>query len=346
MEYRILGRSGITVSRLCLGAMMFGGVTSAADSRRIIARAREAGINFLDTADVYNAGASEEVVGEAIAGGRNAWVVATKIGNPTGPGPNERGLSRRRILQGAEASLRRLRTDYLDILYLHREDPGTPLDVTVGALADLVRAGKIRHFGLSNFRSWRIAEACSLCDRMGLDRPVVSQPLYNIMNRQAEVEQIPAAAHHGLGVFPYSPLARGVLAAKYRPGAPPPEGSRAARADRRMMETEWREESLAIAQRVAAHAEARGTTPVAFAIAWVLNNALVTGAILGPRTERQLEEYLAALAFRLTAEDEALVDSLVAPGHPSTPGYNDPQYPVEGRVVAARAEAQSGQTSR
>lgn len=204
------------------------------------------------------------------------------------------------------------------------------------ALGDLVRAGKIRHFGVSNYRSWRIAEICNLCDRMGIDRPVVSQPYYNAMNRQPEVEQLPAAAHYGLAVFPYSPLARGVLAAKYAPGQAPEPGSRAARADRRMMETEWRAESLAIAQRLRAHAEARGTTAVAFAIAWVLNNALVTGAILGPRTEAQLEDYLAALACRFTAEDEALVDSLVPPGHPSTPGYNDPAYPLEGRVPLTR----------
>lgn len=337
MEYRILGRSGILVSRLCLGTMMFGGATDAATSRRIIARAQEAGINFLDTADAYNGGRSEEVVGEAIAAARDAWVVATKIANPMGKGPNERGLSRKWMLQGVEASLRRLRTDYIDILYLHREDHATPLEVTVHALGDLVRAGKIRHFGVSNYRAWRIAEICNLCDRLGIDRPIVSQPLYNIMNRQAEVEQIPAAAHYGLGVVPYSPLARGVLAAKYRPGEAPPEGSRAARADRRMMETEWRPESLQIAQTIRAHAEARGTTAIAFAIGWVLNNALVTGTILGPRTEQQFEDYLAALSFRPTAEDEALVDRLVAPGHPSTPGYNDPQYPIEGRRVPAGA---------
>lgn len=337
MEYRILGRSGILVSRLCLGTMMFGGATDAATSRRIIARAQEAGINFLDTADAYNGGRSEEVVGEAIAAARDAWVVATKIANPMGKGPNERGLSRKWMLQGVEASLRRLRTDYIDILYLHREDHATPLEVTVHALGDLVRAGKIRHFGVSNYRAWRIAEICNLCDRLGIDRPIVSQPLYNIMNRQAEVEQIPAAAHYGLGVVPYSPLARGVLAAKYRPGEAPPEGSRAARADRRMMETEWRPESLQIAQTIRAHAEARGTTAIAFAIGWVLNNALVTGTILGPRTEQQFEDYLTALSFRPTAEDEALVDRLVAPGHPSTPGYNDPQYPIEGRRVPAGA---------
>ncbi|MDI3306066.1 MAG: aldo/keto reductase [Acetobacteraceae bacterium] len=332
MEYRILGRSGLKVSRLCLGAMMFGGPTDAATSKRLIARAFDAGFNFLDTADAYNGGRSEEVVGEAIAHQRDAWVLATKIANPMGKGPNEGGLSRKWIMQGAEASLRRLRTDYIDILYLHKEDHNTPLEVTVRALGDLVRAGKIRHFGVSNYRSWRVAEICNLCDRMGIDRPVVSQPYYNAMNRQPEVEQIPAAVHYGLGVVPYSPLARGVLTAKYQPGAAPPPESRAARQDRRMLETEMRAESLEIAQTIRAHAEAAGTTPAHFAIAWVLNNALVTGTIVGPRTEAHLEDYIAALSYRFTAEDEALVNRLVAPGHPSTPGYNDPQYPIEGRV--------------
>jgi aryl-alcohol dehydrogenase (NADP+) len=339
MQHRTLGRSGISVSRFCLGAMMFGGPTDATTSGRIIGRAAEVGINFLDTADAYNGGRSEEVVGEAIAGARGRWVVATKIANAVGPDRTRGGLSRRWLMQGVEESLRRLRTDWIDVLYLHKEDHATPLDVTVRALETLVRAGKIRHFGVSNYRSWRIAEICNLCDSVGLDRPVVSQPYYNAMNRQPEVEQLPAAAHYGLAVFPYSPLARGVLAAKYHPGAPPPGDSRAGRADRRILETEWREESLRIAQTLRAHAEARGTTAIAFAINWVLNNALVTGTILGPRTEQQFEDYLAALAYRFTEEDEALMDRLVPPGHPSTPGYNDPQYPLEGRRAQVPATA-------
>ncbi|HYZ33040.1 MAG TPA: aldo/keto reductase [Crenalkalicoccus sp.] len=333
MQHRTLGRSGLSVGRLCLGAMMFGGQADAAESRRIIARAAEAGVNLIDTADVYNAGRSEEVVGEAIAGQRDRWVLATKLGNRMGEGPNRSGLSPVWMHRAVEGSLRRLGTDHLDILYLHREDPATPLEVTVAALGDLIRAGKIRHFGVSNVRAWRIAALCGLCDRMGVDRPVASQPLYNALNRQAEREELPAAAAHGLGILPYSPLARGVLAGKYRPGEAPPEGSRAARQDRRMLEVEWRPESLEIAQTIRAHAEARGGTAVSFAIAWVLANPLVTGTILGPRTEAQLADYLAALNWRWSAEDEALVERLVPAGHPSTPGWNDPQYPVEGRPV-------------
>jgi aryl-alcohol dehydrogenase (NADP+) len=334
MEYRSLGGSGIAVSRLCLGTMMFGGPTDAATSARLVARAAEAGINFLDTADGYTGGRSEEVIGDIMAPNRHAWVLATKIGNRVGKGPNEGGTSRKWLLQGVEDSLRRLRTDFIDVLYLHKEDHTTPLETTVRALADLVRSGRIRHFGVSNYRSWRIAEICRLCDDAGLDRPVVSQPYYNAMNRQPEVEQIPAAAHFGLSVFPYSPLARGVLTAKYAPGETPPPDSRAGRQDRRILETELRAESLQIAQAIRLHAEAHGTTPGHFALNWVLNNRLIDGVVVGPRTEAQLEDYLAAPGARFTAEDEALVDRLVSPGHPSTPGYNDPQYPIEGRRPA------------
>lgn len=338
METRPLGRSGIAVSRLCLGTMMFGGPTDEATSRRIIDRAAEAGLNFLDTADTYNGGASEEVVGRAIATTRARWVVATKIANPwPGGDPNRGGASRRWLMQGVEDSLRRLGTDWIDVLYLHKEDRATPLEVTVRALGDLVRAGKIRHFGVSNYRSWRIAEICKLCDGLGIDRPVISQPYYNAMNRQPEVEQLPAAAHYGLAVFPYSPLARGVLAAKYAPNTVPEPGSRAARRDRRMMETEWRPESLEIAQRLRAHAEARGGTAIGLALGWLLANALVTGVVAGPRTEAQFESYVAGLTYGFDAADEALVDALVPPGHPSTPGFNDPAYPLEGRVAALRA---------
>jgi aryl-alcohol dehydrogenase (NADP+) len=166
---------------------------------------------------------------------------------------------------------------------------------------------------------------------------VVSQPYYNALNRMPEVEHLPACAHFGLGVVPYSPLARGVLTGKFRPAPPPPQDTRAGRQDKRMLETEWREESLHIAGRLAAHAIERGISPGQFAFAWVLNNRLVTGAIAGPRTEEQWEDYAKALAYRFTPEDEALVDRLVAPGHPSTPGYNDPAYPLEGRIPRTSA---------
>ena len=295
MDYRKLGRSGLKVSPLCLGTMMFGGPTHERKSGRIVARAREAGINFIDTADAYNEGRSEEIVGRAIRAERDTWVLATKMCNPMGPGPNQRGLSRRWMFQACDASLARLATDWIDVMYLHREDPDTPLEETVIAMADLIRAGKVRYFGISNYRSWRLAAICHVCDRLGIDRPVVSQPYYNAMNRMPEVEHLPACHHFGLGVVPYSPLARGVLTGKYDPDLPPPSGTRAGRQDMRMMQTEWRHKSLVIAQEIKRHAEVKGISPVPFAFAWVLNNRLVTAAIAGPRTVEQLDDYLPAL---------------------------------------------------
>lgn len=335
MEYRLLGRSGLRVSPLCLGTMMFGGPTDEPTAARIIAQAREQGVNFIDTADGYTGGKSEEVVGRAIKADRRWWVLATKIANPTGQGPNARGLSRRQVNHAVDASLRRLDSDVIDILYLHKEDHATPLSETVHALEDLIRAGKIRYFGVSNYRAWRIAELCRLADAAGIDRPIVSQPLYNVLNREVEVEHLPACGYFGLGVVPYSPLARGVLTGKYQPNVAPASDTRAGRRDRRMMESEWRPESLAIATTIAEHAARRGMTAGQFAMAWVLSNRLVTGAVAGPRTEAQWNDYMRCLDVRLDAEDEALVDQLVSPGHPSTPGYNDPAYPIEGRVARA-----------
>ena len=332
-QHRLLGRSGLKVSPLALGTMMFGGPADEAVSRRIIDSAFEHGINFIDTADVYTGGRSEEIVGRAIASQRDHWVLASKVGMGASAPVNGHGLSRKHILAGVERSLRRLDTDYLDILYLHREDHDTPLEVSVSAVGDLLRQGRIRYWGVSNYRGWRIAEIVHVAEKLGVDRPIVSQPLYNIVNRQAESEQITAAHFHGLGVVPYSPLARGVLSGKYQPGVAPDDDSRAGRHDKRLLETEWRDESLSIAQRVREHAEARGIGPVEFAIAWVLNNAAVSAAIVGPRTEAQWQTYLGALEVSLSAEDEALVDALVSPGHSSTPGYNDPSHFVSGRPL-------------
>ncbi len=217
MQYRQLGRSGLKVSPICLGTMMFGGPTDEATSSRIVAKAREAGINFIDSADAYNGGKSEEVVGRAISNNRSNWVLATKLANPIGDDPNHGGLSRRWVLQAADESLKRLGTDYIDVYYLHKEDHATPLEETVRAMGDLIRAGKVRYFGVSNYRAWRVAEICNICDRLGIDRPVASQPYYNAMNRMPEVEHFPACAYYGLGIVPYSPLARGVLTGKCAP---------------------------------------------------------------------------------------------------------------------------------
>ncbi|MFM0153906.1 aldo/keto reductase [Paraburkholderia sediminicola] len=331
MDYRYLGRSALKVSPLCLGAMMFGGETDEATSKRIIDKAFDQGVNFIDTADVYHGGRSEEIVGRALGERRDSWVVATKFGYPTAQGPNEQGQSRKWIIQSVEASLKRLGTDYIDVVYFHRALLDAPLEEGVRAIGDLIRQGKVRYFGLSNFRGWRIAEIVRLADQLGIDRPVASEPLYNMVDRTAEVEQLPAAAHYGIGVVPYSPLARGVLTGKYAPDGAPPPDSRAGRGDKRIQQTEWRPESLAIAQQVAAHAESRGTTSIAFALAWVLKNKLVSSTIAGPRTEAHWDSYVQALNVQLGPEDEKFVDSLVPPGHASTPGYTDPGYPIEGR---------------
>jgi aryl-alcohol dehydrogenase (NADP+) len=333
MNSRRLGNSGLEVSVICLGTMMFGDRTDAGTAQRIIASAHEAGVNFIDTADAYAKGASETIVGQAIGAHRLRWILATKVGNILTQRPVDGGLSRRWIMQACEDSLKRLATDYIDIYYLHRDDQATPLEETVAAIGDLIHAGKIRYFGVSNYRGWRIAEVVSVCARLGVPKPVVCQPYYNAFNRMPEVEILPACAHYGLGVVPYSPLARGILTGKYIAGAEPPTESRVARKDQRMMETEFRPESIAMAQTIRERAEKKGLTATQFALAWVLNNRLVSSVIAGPRTFEQWTDYLSAVDKTLDAEDEAFVDTIVRPGHPSTPGYNDPQYPFFGRIV-------------
>jgi aryl-alcohol dehydrogenase-like predicted oxidoreductase len=272
------------------------------------------------------------MLGELLQGQRHDWVLATKLGNSMSRRPNEIGFSRSWMLREAEASLQRLRTDHVDILYMHRDNNGMDLEEPLRAFDTLLRDGKIRYWGISNFRGWRIAEAVRVAREIGMPAPVVCQPYYNLLNRMPEVEILPACAHYGIGVTSYSPVARGVLTGKYVPGAAPPGDSRAGRGDRRINETEFRQESLQIAQTLKAHAEARGTTLARFATAWVLANRTVSSVIAGPRTLQQWQDYLPALDVQLNAEDEAVVDRLVAPGHPSTPGYNDPGYPLYPRV--------------
>ena len=332
MDYVRLGDSGLMVSPLCLGTMMFGDRTDAATSARIIGSAHEAGINFIDTADVYTKGASERIVGPAIKPHRRDWILATKCGNVMTRKPHDGGLSRRWILAACDDSLTRLGTDYIDIYYLHKDDTETPIAETVGAIGELLRAGKIRYFGVSNYRGWRIAEVVSECEAQGVPLPVVCQPYYNLLNRGPEVEVLAACDYYGIGVASYSPVARGVLTGKYAPGAPMPADSRGARGDRRISETELREESFLVAQKLGEHAQKTGRTLLQFALAWLWANRVVSSVIAGPRTPEQWNDYVAALGTKWSDEDEALVDSLVPPGHPSTPGYNDPQYPFFGRV--------------
>jgi aryl-alcohol dehydrogenase-like predicted oxidoreductase len=331
MRYRVLGTSGVRVSEISLGTMMFGAATADGEAQRIVDHAAEHGVNFIDTADVYADGRSEAVVGAAIGSRRDQWVLATKVGQRGSASAIDFGLSRRYLLRSADASLKRLRTDRIDLYYIHRVDPDTAWEQVVATFGDLIRVGKVREWGLSNVRGWHIAHVAHLCRQMGVPQPAALQPYYNLMNRQPEVELLPAARYFGLGVVPYSPIARGVLSGKYRVNQTAEPGSRAARQDKRMMETEWRPESLLIAEKLKAHAEARGVSLVHWATAWVLNNAAVASVIAGPRTFEQWAGYLGALDYKWTAEDEALADSLVPAGHPSTPGFNDPAYPIEGR---------------
>lgn len=333
MQYRYLGHSGLRVSEICLGAMMFGGATDETTAGRIIAAARDRGVNFIDTADMYNGGESERVVGRSIAQGRDHWVLASKVGNPMGPGPNQAGMSRKWIREAVHGSLRRLGTDFIDIVYMHKADFDAPLEEMVLAFADLIREGKIGYMAVSNFKAWRLAETVRLARAAGISGPVASQPLYNLVNREAEVEHLPAAAHFGVGTVCYSPLARGILTGKYRPGQQAEPGSRAGRADQRMMEAEWRPESLEVAAKLAAHAENTGRKPAHLAQAWVMRNRLVTSTLVGPRTFDQWQDGLAALECPWSPEDEAFCDTLVAPGKGSSLGPFDPHHPVEGRLA-------------
>ncbi len=330
---RILGASGMRVSELCLGTMMFGDQTDEATAKRMTDHAFDHGVNFIDTADQYAGGASEEITGRVIKAQRDRWVLATKSGNPTAKGANDHGQSRAHVMLAVEHSLKRLGTDRIDLYYVHFPDTETSWESVVETYGTLIRQGKVREWALSNVRGWHIAHVCHIADRLGAPRPVAVQPVYNMANRQAEVEVIPAAQQFGLGVVPYSPIARGVLTGKYRPNVLPEAGTRAARADKRLMQTEWRPESMILAETLAVHAAARGTTMVHWAVAWVLNNRAVASAIAGPRTFEQWTDYVGASDYKWTVEDEALANKLVPSGHSSTPGYNDPRYPVEGRCL-------------
>lgn len=331
MDYRSLGRTGIKVSPICLGTMMFGGQTDEAESIRIMHKALDLGINFFDTANIYVAGKSEEVVGKAIADRRDRVVLATKGRGPMGEGPNDKGASRVHLMRALEASLQRLKTDCVDIYYVHTPDYTTPIEETLRALDDMVRCGKVHYIACSNFRAWRLMEALGTSDRHNLHRFSCIQPLYNIVNRDIEVELLPACKEHGVGVVSYSPLARGILSGKYKPGQPFPEGSRAARNDKRMKEAELRDDSFVIAQEVQAHCDKKGVPLSHFALAWCLANPILTSVVIGPRTMAQFDDNVGCVSVTINSEDEAFVDSVVPPGEHSGKGFQDPQYPITGR---------------
>ena len=333
MIYKNLGRSPLKVSRICLGTMMFADQTSMSEARSIVDHALQNGCNFIDTADVYSFGKSEVMTGELIKANRNQWILASKVGNSMSDNINESHFSRAWMMRACEDSLSRLQTDHLDIYYLHRDFNGMHLEEPLRAIEALLRDGKIRYWGLSNFRGWRIAEVMRLCQQFNMPAPVVCQPYYNLLNRLPEVEILEACAHYGIGVAPYSPIARGILTGKYAPGAAPLPESRLARNDKRILETEYRKESLEIAQKLSLRCQEKGIQLSHFALAWVLANHAVTSVIGGPRTLAQWQDYWGALDVKITQEDEDFVNQLVSPGHPSTPGYNDPSYPLSARRV-------------
>ncbi|MCC5969218.1 MAG: aldo/keto reductase [Pararhodobacter sp.] len=329
-----LSANGPQVARLCLGTMMFGARTDKAEAARILARYRAAGGDFIDTADTYAGGASEAMLGDLTGGDWAGLTLASKVGNPVDGVAGSGGLAPDWVAQAAAMSLERLNADRMDLYWLHKPDPQTPLPETLGALAELLRQGMITHWGLSNFRGWQVAEAVRLADTMGLPRPVAVQPYYHLLNREAEADLIPAARHYGMGIVPYSPLARGVLTGKYRTGTP--EDSRAGRSDTRMMEVEFRPETLAAAARAADHAEGTGRSPAGLALNWVLACDGVTSLLAGPRTLAQLQGYLDAIAEPFAAADEAVLSALCPAGE--TPGgHRDPRYPLQGRATTGLA---------
>jgi aryl-alcohol dehydrogenase (NADP+) len=331
MEFNYLGKSGLRVSRICLGTMNVGDSMDEATTAAVIDAAREAEVNFIDTADAYVNGASETIVGKLIEDDRDAWVLATKVGQQDGKPQRKMGLSRKWIMEAIDKSLDRLRTDYVDIYYMHHRDRATPLRESVQAMGDVVASGKATYWGFSNYYGWEIGEIMRLCDQVGAPYPVVSQPMYNYVMRQAENDYLPACEYYGIGVAPFSPLARGALTGKYNQDAPPPNDSRGARGDASLLNRDLTDSAYAVIEKICAHAEKRGMTPIDFAMRWVLNNKIVSSVIAGPRTAEQWTDYLGAFNHEFTAEDEALVDSLVASGHPAAPGLIWSRHPPFGR---------------
>ncbi len=317
MELRPLGRTGVQVSRLCLGCMMFGGRTTPEESAHIIDRALDAGINFLDTANVYNAGRSEEATGAALKvnGKRHRVVLATKFHGRMGEGPNESGNSRRHIIDQCEASLRRLQTDYIDLYQVHRPQPDIPIDETLRALDDLVRSGKVRYIGTSTFAAWQLVESLWVSKEFGLNRFVCEQPPYNLLDRRIERELIPMAQTYGFGLIPWSPLAGGLLTGKYERGAPPPPETRfATLATNPIQQRRWNDALFDVVDQLQPLAKARGISLSQFALAWVMQRPGVSSAIIGPRTMQQLEDNLAADEVQLTDDELKQVDAIIPPG--------------------------------
>jgi aryl-alcohol dehydrogenase-like predicted oxidoreductase len=320
MEYRQLGSSGLRVSKLTMGTMTFGGrgkfgnvgATDLAGASRQIAMAMDAGVNLIDTADVYSDGASEEIVGQALRGIRDQVLLATKVRFPMGDGPNDAGLSRHHVIRGCEASLRRLETDYIDLYQVHEWDGRTPLEETLSALDHLVTSGKVRYVGCSNFAGWHVMKALGIADRTGLPRFVSQQVYLSLHERTAEYEIVPSAIDQGLGLLTWSPLAGGLMSGKYRRGENAPAGSRQA--------SDWNEPPILdedklydTIETVVEVAEGRGVSPSQVALAWLLARPGITSVIVGARTDEQLADNLAAADLTLSAEETARLEQVSRP---------------------------------
>ena len=314
MDYRLFGRTGAKVSSLCLGAMNFGGVTTEADSIKIIHAALEAGFNFIDTANVYNAGQSEVVVGIALADRRDKVFLATKVHGKMGDGPNDEGNSRLHILKACEDSLRRLKTDHIDLYQIHRPNPEIPVEETLSALTDLVCAGKVRYIGCSTHPAWMVMEALAISEREHLARYISEQPPYNLLDRRIENELIPLALRYNLAIIPWAPLAQGVLAGRYPAGQPLPEDSRAGRLKGGIYADRVTKRGIEVGAKFAVLAREHGKTPGQLALTWCKDQPGITSPIVGPRTLEQLQDLLPVLEMSLSGEERAACDALNPPG--------------------------------
>jgi len=314
MNYRLLGRTGVRVSPLGLGAMNLGGPTPDEESVRIVHTALDRGVNLVDTANMYNAGRSEEVVGRALAGRRHRVVLATKFHYRMGDGPNDQGNSRLHILKACEDSLRRLGTDYIDLYQVHRPEADVPVEETLGALTDLVRGGKVRYVGCSTHPAWMVMEALAVSERHGLARYISEQPPYNLLDRRIENELLPLAERYRLAILPWAPLAQGVLAGRYPSDAPLPQDSRAARLPDSIYSRRVTPAGIAAGRRFEEIARAHGRTPGQLALLWCKDQPGITAPIIGPRTLTQLEDLLPVLDMTLTPEERDACDAINGPG--------------------------------
>ena len=333
MEYRLLGGSGIQVSPLCLGTMNFGGKTTEANSIKMMDKALDAGINFFDTANVYNGGESERIVGEFVkdSSKRDKIVLATKVYNSMGEGVNERDLSRYHIIKACEDSLRRLQTDHIDLYQLHRPSEIVPHEETLRALDDLVASGKVLNIGSSTFASWMIMEGIDISEKYGWTRYISEQPPYNLLDRRIENEIIPLAQKYNIAIMPWSPLGMGILAGKYLPGEPAPEGSRLAEG-RNAMDVRVTEASRHVGVKMVELAQERKMTASQLATLWCKDQPGVTSPIIGPRTMAHLEDALPVLEMTLDDADRSIFDELVHPGTAISDFYNSAWW-MKARIV-------------